>query len=203
MAAFFSWIVPGVFACQRSRRSCLALNCHEIAQCERFHGTRGGAPKGEANGSYKHGLHTQEASGDDGEHYSYAKARGTRCHFSCTEWYQFLFTRTLRRGHRTPHPARPSGRRWHGAELFKLQLPADEQSAVRAQRLRSALLDVCTHDSPSWNGFVKYLGIVAGGRQPGSRYIWSSAVSHLFLNRRGWAGCCATSISEKSEPVPD
>jgi hypothetical protein len=27
----------------------------------RFHGARGGAPKGEANGSYKHGLHTQEA----------------------------------------------------------------------------------------------------------------------------------------------
>jgi hypothetical protein len=27
----------------------------------RFHGARGGAPKGEANGSYKHGLCTQEA----------------------------------------------------------------------------------------------------------------------------------------------
>jgi hypothetical protein len=27
----------------------------------RFHGARGGAPKGEANGSYKHGLHTQDA----------------------------------------------------------------------------------------------------------------------------------------------
>jgi hypothetical protein len=27
----------------------------------RFHGARGGAPKGKANGSYKHGLHTQEA----------------------------------------------------------------------------------------------------------------------------------------------
>jgi hypothetical protein len=43
-------------------------------------------------------------------------------------------------------------------------VPADERSAVRAQRLRSALLGVCTHDSPGWNGFVKYLGIVAGGR---------------------------------------
>jgi hypothetical protein len=27
----------------------------------RFHGARGGAPKGEANGAYKHGLHTAEA----------------------------------------------------------------------------------------------------------------------------------------------
>jgi len=30
-----------------------------------------------------------------------------------------------------------------------------------------------------------------------------TTVSHLSLKRRGWAGCCATSISEKSEPVPD
>jgi hypothetical protein len=34
-------------------------------------------------------------------------------------------------------------------------------------------------------------------------YIWSPALSHLSLNRLGWAGCCATSISEKSEPVPN
>jgi hypothetical protein len=27
----------------------------------RFHGAGGGAPKGKANGSYKHGLYTQEA----------------------------------------------------------------------------------------------------------------------------------------------
>jgi hypothetical protein len=27
----------------------------------RFHGARGGAPKGMANGAYKHGLHTKEA----------------------------------------------------------------------------------------------------------------------------------------------
>jgi hypothetical protein len=27
----------------------------------RFHGARGGAPKGKANGAYKHGLHTKEA----------------------------------------------------------------------------------------------------------------------------------------------
>jgi hypothetical protein len=33
---------------------------------------------------------------------------------------------------------RPAGAE-HGAELFKLQVPADERSAVRAQRLRSAL----------------------------------------------------------------
>ena len=27
----------------------------------RFHGARAGAPKGPANGAYRHGLHTQEA----------------------------------------------------------------------------------------------------------------------------------------------
>ncbi len=27
----------------------------------RFHGARGGGPKGERNGAYKHGLHTKEA----------------------------------------------------------------------------------------------------------------------------------------------
>jgi hypothetical protein len=27
----------------------------------RFHGAGGGAPKGKANGSYKHGLYTEEA----------------------------------------------------------------------------------------------------------------------------------------------
>ena len=27
----------------------------------RFHGARAGAPKGSANGAYRHGLHTQEA----------------------------------------------------------------------------------------------------------------------------------------------
>jgi len=40
-------------------------------------------------------------------------------------------------------------------------------------------------------------------RRCSAKRLWSSAVSHLFLNMRGWAGCCATSISEKSEPVPD
>jgi hypothetical protein len=30
----------------------------------RFHGARGGAPKGRANGSYKHGLHTHEAKAE-------------------------------------------------------------------------------------------------------------------------------------------
>ena len=63
-----------------------------------------------------------------------------------------------------PTPPVPPAGAEHSAELFKLQVPADERSAVRAQRLRSALLGVCTHDSPGWNGFVKYLGIVAGGR---------------------------------------
>ena len=29
-------------------------------------------------------------------------------------------------------------------------MPADERSSVRAPRLRSALLGVCTHDSPGW-----------------------------------------------------
>jgi hypothetical protein len=30
----------------------------------RFNGARGGAPKGKANGSYKHGFHTQEAKAE-------------------------------------------------------------------------------------------------------------------------------------------
>jgi hypothetical protein len=38
-----------------------------------------------------------------------------------------------------PTPPVPPAGAEHFAELFKLQVPADERSAVRAQRLRSAL----------------------------------------------------------------
>jgi hypothetical protein len=33
-------------------------------ECSRFHGARGDAPKGKANGSYKDGLYTQEAQAE-------------------------------------------------------------------------------------------------------------------------------------------
>jgi hypothetical protein len=44
---------------KRTRERCKAPAVRGWTVC-RFHGARGGAPKGEANG-YKHGLHTQEA----------------------------------------------------------------------------------------------------------------------------------------------
>jgi hypothetical protein len=53
-------------------------------------------------------------------------------------------------------PVRPAGAE-HDAELFKLQAPADERSAVGAQRIRPALLVVCTYDLPGWNEFAKPL----------------------------------------------
>jgi hypothetical protein len=43
------------------RSPCQALNGWTVC---RFHGARGGAPKGKANGSYKHGLYTQEAKAE-------------------------------------------------------------------------------------------------------------------------------------------
>jgi hypothetical protein len=58
------------YAFQNARR-CTAMSKRTKERCKapavrgwtvcRFHGAGGGAPKGEANGSYKHGLHTQEA----------------------------------------------------------------------------------------------------------------------------------------------
>ena len=45
---------------KRTRERCKAPAVRGWTVC-RFHGARGGAPKGEANGAYKHGLHTNEA----------------------------------------------------------------------------------------------------------------------------------------------
>jgi hypothetical protein len=45
---------------KRTRDRCKAPAVRGWTAC-RFHGARGAAPKGKANGSYKHGLHTQEA----------------------------------------------------------------------------------------------------------------------------------------------
>lgn len=46
---------------KRTRMPCQAPAVNGWAVC-RFHGARGGAPKGKHNGAYKHGLHTQEAA---------------------------------------------------------------------------------------------------------------------------------------------
>lgn len=45
---------------KRSRKPCQAPAVKGWTVC-RFHGARGGAPKGEANGAYRHGLYTAEA----------------------------------------------------------------------------------------------------------------------------------------------
>jgi len=45
---------------KRTRERCKAPAVNGWTVC-RFHGARGGAPKGKANGSYKNGLNTQEA----------------------------------------------------------------------------------------------------------------------------------------------
>jgi hypothetical protein len=45
---------------KRTRKPCKAPAVRGWAVC-RFHGARGGAPKGKANGAYKHGLCTAEA----------------------------------------------------------------------------------------------------------------------------------------------
>ncbi len=45
---------------KRTRERCRAPAVRGWAVC-RFHGAGGGAPKGKANGAYKHGLYTQEA----------------------------------------------------------------------------------------------------------------------------------------------
>jgi hypothetical protein len=48
---------------KRTHERCKAPAVRGWAVC-RFHGARGGAPKGEANGSYKHGLQTKEAKAE-------------------------------------------------------------------------------------------------------------------------------------------
>jgi hypothetical protein len=45
---------------KRTRLPCQAAAVTGWTVC-RYHGARGGAPKGERNGAYKHGLHTIEA----------------------------------------------------------------------------------------------------------------------------------------------
>ena len=45
---------------KRTRKPCQAPAVRGWAVC-RFHGARGGAPKGERNGMYRHGLYTAEA----------------------------------------------------------------------------------------------------------------------------------------------
>jgi hypothetical protein len=42
---------------------CMAPAVNGWSVC-RFHGAGGGAPKGKANGSYRHGLYTQEAKAE-------------------------------------------------------------------------------------------------------------------------------------------
>jgi hypothetical protein len=48
---------------KRTRERCKAPAVRGWTVC-RFHGARGGAPKGKANGSYKDGLYTQEAQAE-------------------------------------------------------------------------------------------------------------------------------------------
>ena len=45
---------------KRSRRQCRAPAVRGWTVC-RFHGARGGAPKGKANGAWKHGRYSNEA----------------------------------------------------------------------------------------------------------------------------------------------
>lgn len=45
---------------KRTRERCKAPLVRGWAMSQ-FHGARGGAPKGKANGAYKHGLHAKEA----------------------------------------------------------------------------------------------------------------------------------------------
>jgi hypothetical protein len=45
---------------KRTRKPCQAPAVRGWSVC-RFHGARGGAPKGKANGAYTHGQHTIEA----------------------------------------------------------------------------------------------------------------------------------------------
>ena len=45
---------------KRTRKPCQAPAVRGWSVC-RFHGARGGGPRGAANGAYKHGLYTAEA----------------------------------------------------------------------------------------------------------------------------------------------
>jgi hypothetical protein len=45
---------------KRTRNRCQAPAVNGWTVC-RFHGARGGAPKGKRNGMYQHGLYTEEA----------------------------------------------------------------------------------------------------------------------------------------------
>ena len=45
---------------KRTKQPCKAPAVRGWKVC-RFHGARSGAPKGERNGTYRHGLYTQEA----------------------------------------------------------------------------------------------------------------------------------------------
>jgi hypothetical protein len=46
---------------KRTKLACQAPAVNGWAVC-RFHGARGGAPKGKRNGMYRHGLYTREAA---------------------------------------------------------------------------------------------------------------------------------------------
>jgi len=48
---------------KRTKQRCMAPAVNGWTVC-RFHGARGGAPKGKANGSYKHGLYTDGAKAE-------------------------------------------------------------------------------------------------------------------------------------------
>ena len=48
---------------KRTKQPCLAPAVNGWTVC-RFHGARGGAPTGKANGSFKHGLYTEHAKAD-------------------------------------------------------------------------------------------------------------------------------------------
>jgi hypothetical protein len=45
---------------KRTKKPCMAPAVNGWTVC-RFHGARGGAPKGERNGMYRHGLYTKDA----------------------------------------------------------------------------------------------------------------------------------------------
>jgi hypothetical protein len=45
---------------KRTGKRCKGPAVNGFRVC-RFHGARGGAPKGEKNGAYRHGLHTKKA----------------------------------------------------------------------------------------------------------------------------------------------
>ena len=48
---------------KRTKKPCMASAVSGWTVC-RFHGARGGAPKGKANGTWKHGRYTNEAIAD-------------------------------------------------------------------------------------------------------------------------------------------